>query len=485
MALSDQVQSQCSKQGPVKLRHQLAYALPSIPVYLLVGPLAIVNGVYAKYFGLSLTSMATILLVCRLFDAISDPVIGYWSDRYRAQTGSRKPFVVIGGLLLVISCYFLFVPSGTSVNAAYFLVCMLAWYFAFTFFEIPHLSWGAELVAESHGKTTLYGLRALGANFGLLLFYLVPFLPFFSSRVYTPETLYWVVLTAAALMLPTLWFCHRLTPNGSQTVTAAGQSTHQPSLWSLRWEIMNNKPLLIFLAAFISYGIAIGMWFSLQFIFIDVYLKLGEHFALVNIIGLCASSALIPFWVKLSYLIGKKQAWCISLFVYILGIAFASQLMPGEANLSSLVSVMILNYTATSAIGVLVISLLADIIDYGRWKFSTDRAATYFSMLMFSVKTTAALGGALGLGIAGWYDFDPAAITHTSEQIFGLRLAAFGLSIPLLLITLVFVALIPMDNHRHRIIRRRLDVRAIRASQPADQIPSKCSVISKDVALAN
>ena len=486
MSLScQQAASQYGKQQSVTLLQQLSYSLLVIPTYFLLAPLVVVHGIYAKYFGLSLSTIATILLACRLFDAVSDPLIGFYSDRHHARVGSRKPFVMMGALLLVVSSYFLFVPNGSNINAVYFLVCMLAWYFAFTVFEIPHLSWGSELVVDSHGKTNLYGFRAIGGNIGLLLFYLVPFLPFFSSRAFTPETLYWVVLTAAALMLPTLWLCHRLTPNGSQTVTATGQSGHQPSLWSLRWEILNNKPLLVFLTAFISYGISIGMWFSLQFIYIDVYLKLGEHFALVNIIGLCASSALIPFWVKFSQFTGKKQAWCIGLFVYILGLALASQLMPGEVQFSALVWVMILSYTATSAISMLVFSLMADIIDYGRWKFATDRAATYFSLLMFSVKTTAALGSALGLGIAGWYGFDPAATAHAPEQIVGLRVAAFGLPIPLLLITLIFVALIPMNSHRHKIIRRRLDGRAVLARQPVDQISPNSSVLSKDAALSS
>ena len=479
MTLPDHLSGQSLRQ-PVNFRHQLTYTLPAIPVYLLLGPLSVINGVYAKYFGLSLTSIATILLICRLFDAISDPMIGYWSDRYCSQTGSRKLFVMTGSLLLVISCYFLYKPSEGNVSAVYFLLCLLAWYFAFTFFEIPHLSWGTELVADSKGKTVLFGLRTVGANIGLLLFYLVPFLPIFTSTSYTPETLHWVVLTATVLMLPSLWFCYRFTPNGYKN-----SNVNHANTWSIRKEILSNKVLIIFLLGFFIYGIGLGIWFSLQFIFIDAYLGLGEHFALVNIIGLCASSVFIGFWVKLSGLIGKKETCCIGIMLYALSILVASQLSPDNASLMSLVWIMLPYYFGIAAVGVLAISLLADIIDYSAWKFGTNRAAIYFALLMFTNKTTGALGSALGLGVAGWYGFDPAAVSHAPEQVFGLRLAAFWLPIPVLLVTLVCVALIPMNDHRHRIVRRRLDARAIRSSQPAHQIPPKCSVISKDVALAN
>lgn len=479
-----------SNQQSITLLQKLSYSLPIIPVYLLFGPLAVVHGIYAKHFGLSLSAIATILLVCRLFDAVTDPAIGYYSDYYHAQKSSRKPFVIVGALLLIVSSYFLFVPAEGNVSATYFLACLLGWYFAFTFFEIPHLSWGAELMTDSQSKTTLYGFRTLGINIGLLLFYLVPFLPFFSSRAYTPQTLHWVVLVASALMLPSLWFCYRLTPNGRQASTAIGERQHmrQPynSVKSLRWEITNNKPLLIFLAAFFSYGVGVGMWFSLQFIFIDVYLGQGEHFALISLIGLCVSTALISFWVKLAHYCGKKITWSLGVLAYILSITLASLLTPDAANLRSLVWVMIWNYAGISVIGILATSLMADIIDYGSWKFGTNRAATYFSLLMFSIKTTAAIGSAFGLGIAGWYGFDATAMSHSPEQVFGLRLGAFWLPVPILLLTLVFIAKIPINSHRHRIIRRRLDARAARAHQtispkyPESLMPNREGIAVKD-----
>jgi Na+/melibiose symporter-like transporter len=207
------------------------------------------------------------------------------------------------------------------------------------------------------------------------------------------------------------------------------------------------------------------MWFSLQFIFIDTYLKLGENFAIANIIGLCVSSVLIGFWVKLSERIGKKLTWSIGILIYVLSVTYASLLKPGEANLDSLIGLMILNYAGASAMNLLVPSLLADVIDYSTWKFGADRTATYFSFQTFSIKTTAAVGSAIGLGITGWYGFDVSAIDHDSEGVFGLHLAAFWLPIPILLITLIFIAMIPIDNRRHKIIRRRLDSGLSRSHQ--------------------
>lgn len=88
------------------------FVIPFAGVSLFMASLGVLHGIYAKYFGISLTAIATVLLVSRLFDAINDPIIGYSSDRVRLHTGTRKQFVFIGGLLTAISCYFLIQPPG-------------------------------------------------------------------------------------------------------------------------------------------------------------------------------------------------------------------------------------------------------------------------------------------------------------------------------------------------------------------------------------
>ena len=135
----------------LSLFHCLSYCAPAISVFWIYAPVTILQGIYAKYYGFSLTTIAAIILVARLFDAITDPLIGYFSDRYYRRTGSRKPFVLAGGLLLIISSYFLYIPfgvdtasimsgnslEGPAVSVVYFTTWFLLFYLAYTLFEIP------------------------------------------------------------------------------------------------------------------------------------------------------------------------------------------------------------------------------------------------------------------------------------------------------------------------------------------------------------
>ena len=217
-----------SSRGNGSLSHlqRLAYASPVATTSFLIGPMAVIQGIYAKYFGLPLTTIAAILLIARVFDAVTDPLIGFYSDRYYARNNTRKPFILCGGLLLVISSYFLYVPidlnllqnlgEGTgpvTVSSGYFLGWFIVFYFSWTLFEIPHLAWANELTGDTREKNIVYSQRGAAGWLGILFFYSVPLLPIFETNEFTPHSLSLAVLLVSSLMLLLLYFCLKITPN--------------------------------------------------------------------------------------------------------------------------------------------------------------------------------------------------------------------------------------------------------------------------------
>jgi Na+/melibiose symporter-like transporter len=445
-----------------------------VVVTFLMGPIGVVQGIYAKYFGLPLTTIATVLLIARLFDAITDPLIGNWSDRYYARTGSRKLFVVSGCLLFVVSSYFLYVPYELSekdmpyqVSTAYFLGWFLAFFLAWTLFEVPHLAWGGQLAVGSKEKNKIYSLRALGGYIGTLLFFSVPLLPFFDTSEMTPQTLEWSVISAAVLVVPMLYFCITAVPdkhNKRSNIYSRHSNIHNEKIdyLSAFSVVIKSKPFLLFFTAFSFAGIGIGMWVGVMFIFIDSYLELGDKFALIYILTITIATISLALWHQLTLLIGKKHTWGLSLLIMFVGILGVSFIPADESNWLHLLGVMILINCGFSAMAILPPSLLSDISDYAFWKFGSDYAATYFSLYTLVVKSSAAIGSAISLTITGWFGFDPAASHNSGDSVYGLLLAGSWLPNVFALAALVFVALTPIDARRHMIIRRRLDIRDIR-----------------------
>ena len=464
----------------------LTYTLPVITTAFLIGPMAIIQGIYAKYFGISLATIATVLLIARLFDAVTDPIIGLYSDRYQASSGSRKPFIVCGGLAVVFCSYFLYVPvdldtlkllteKGLSINvsASYFLFWFIAFYFAWTIFEIPHLAWATELAGNSKEKNLIYSLRTAATWFGVLLFYIVPLLPIFETNEFTPLSLSLSVIVAGFLMLLLLWINLKFTPNCVVRPKVKMTCTSRSSaigLKALVQEIYTNKPLALFLVVFALSFIAVpGMWFTLIFIYVDSYLQQGNQFAQASIIAIVSGFLMIGLWCWLANQIGKQTTLALGQIFAAVGALLTGFLVPGDSGFLSLLVTMVLCYgVGATVIAALGPSLLGDIIDYSRWKFGNDRAATYFSLYTMVGKVSVAIGGAIGLAIAGYYGFNPSADFYSERSIGGLHLAIAWIPAAISVCTIPLFLMNPITARRHAVIRKRLDARDGPAAIPTE-----------------
>lgn len=445
-------------------RFDIFYVLPVLPVTFLMGPLAILQSMYAKHFGLALTTIAAVLLISRIFDAVTDPIIGYCADKYQSRYGSRKPFVVVGGLLFIISSWFLYVPP-LGVSSEYFLFWFLAFYLAYTLLDIPHLAWGSDLAYESKEKNRIYGMRAFCVFLGGLLFYAMPLLPIFETREFSPQVLRISVFVSGAAMIPLLYLCVSFVPN---VIASTKQKINQQSQQSLTLNgsalivlqaICANKPLRTLTAAHICTGFGSGMWLTLLFLFVDSYLDLGEQFASAYVISASISLISMRLWCQLANHWGKQRTWWSGMILVVVGLSSTGLLSPGTTGWLALVLCMSLIIVGFASFNIMVPSLLSDIIDYGTWKFGKDYSASYFSIYSLISKTAAALGGASSLAIAGLVGFDPTMNLHDDTVILGLRLAVAWIPALIILLSIFFIANIPITSRRHLIVRRRLDTR--------------------------
>ena len=434
--------------------------------------LTIVQGIYAKYYGLSLIAIASVILAARLFDAVTDLLIGYFSDRHHRSTGSRKPFILVGGLLLIVSSYFLYVPFMTSI--VYLGAWLFVFYLAQTLFEIPHNAWASELALTSKDKSTIYSFRSIAAYVGAVLFYVIPLLPFFDTRDVTPETLQVSVVMAGTLMVFFLILCLKYTPNGVSSGAVIDRNSklkvadilrRDGPLKSMIKSIVANKPLCIFLGGYMSFGLGVGLWYGLIFLYVDSYLGLGEQFAQVFLVSYIVGILATTFWCKLAIKFGKKMTMGAALIFIIVSFIYTGMLRSGEVGLQELLILIITNTVGTACILALAPALLSEITDFSAWKFRRESTASYFSLYTFMTKVNAASGAALGLAIAGWYGFDASVTTQSSEAGFGLFLAMTILPSTFMVIAFIFTTLNPINSRRHDIVRRSLYLRALRANE--------------------
>jgi len=454
-----------NKQQQVTALAGVAYALPVVPVLILMSTNNVLSGIYAAHHGLALSAIATVMLIAGLFDAVTDPTIGYWSDRYHARTGSRKPFVVAGTILLMPSAWFLLNP-GEGVTLTYFLVWYLLFYLAATLFQIPHQTWGGEISPVSEEKSKVYAYRNYAGYAGMIIFAAIPLLPFSEGTKVTPDTMRTLVVAAAVLLLPTLYMMLRHAPTGAHRPDR--DRVHENPFRALV-AIAHNKPAMWFIAAAIAHAVAGAFYIALKFMMMESYLGLGQYYVHLLLFHLVAASLAIKPAVSFIQRVGKIKAWK---FAYMLSMLVSLLLLLVLLNNAYSLALFVLfnaAYAVVSAIAnVASFSLLSDIADYGTYKSGVDRSATYFSLMSLSAKTCMALGIAASIALAGWFGFNPAAETQGAMVFWGLALCMCVIPILLNLIAVYCISKITVNERRHAAIRKRLDARAARAQQPSN-----------------
>jgi GPH family glycoside/pentoside/hexuronide:cation symporter len=431
-----------------------AYAAPCMGGYFFYIPMwSILPGIYARYFGLELTAIAAVVLFIRLFDGVIDLAIGYGSDWHRSRGGSRKPWVVVGGLGTIAACYFLFQPP-LPATPTYYLVCSMVYFLAFMTAEIPHLTWGGELTLDYHRRAKIFGVRYMIGRVGIIAFYALPLLPIYATSAYTPEILHDAVFIGTAMTLVGLGWMLMVAPAGIVVPITRGDDWRR-----LRDSLIGNKPLLLYFGGYGCLALAGGMWYGLIFLYLDSYLWLGEKVALMFFAATIIATLSTPAWLAMIRRSSKSTVWAVGVVLFIAQMIGAWLLAPGVPWWLAFLLVVSTNFFFTCN-DIAAMSMLGDIVDYGKWKFRQDRGGAYFGIKALVFKVGLGIGGGMALGTAGLFGFDPKlAAHHSAGSVMGLKLAFVGMPLVCALFGLVFILRTPLTPRRHRVIQRRLESR--------------------------
>ena len=440
-----------------------AYAAPVIVATMLSNPVFIIQGVYIKYFEFSMAGMATILLVSRLFDAVTDPLVGAISDWQKEKSGRRKPLIFLGfGLLLLGGC-FLYLPASNPTYWS-FTAALIVLYLGITVFWIPHSIWGSELTSTSVQKAKIFSYHTGAGYAGLAIFYSIPLLPFFETTEITPLTLKVCLAAALVISVPVLWLCMRFVPEGPKLSTevdldAGGQ---WQAIFFGMTRILSNGPFALLLCAFFVVSIAGFFWYSMIFIFVDVYLQAGELFAPLFLVSFLIG-ILAPYgWSKLSLRLNNKGAWTVGIGVGIVSVLSTSLIAPANVGVVQLGLVLFGMTVFFAANGVFSNAILGEVVDYSTFRYGRNYGASYYAFFVFTSKIVQAVGGAMGLALAAWLGFDPLLEIQMADGVFALNIVMAWLPASLMAAAIVLVHLIPLDARRHAIVRKRLEQRALR-----------------------
>ena len=436
----------------------VAYAAPAFSQTLIHGPTgSVIQGVYAKYFGVPLRAIAAVLLITGLYDAAVSPIVGYLSDRHCQRGGSRKPWLLGGSLISLIACWFLFAPTG-AVTIGYFLCWLLVMYTGWAIAEVPYSAWMAEISSDYDERTRIATWRGVAMYGGAIAFAAIPYLPFFPTTEFTPASLRWTAILAV-VALPTFSILAVLT-------VPAGRVVIDKRIPRNAWRgVFSNKPLLRFALLFFLYNLAPGIFQGLMYFYLDSYLHQGALMAALFLLTLPLGALAVPVWGYLCRRFGKQRSWAVGCGAGALMVLCFAAIPVGPAGTVWLATAQVLVILVFAGFPVAAPSVLADVIDYGRLRFGVDYAGTYFSIYNVMYKAVPGIGAAIGLALAGLGGFDPHDAQSSPHAMTGLLLAFSVLPAMLLAIVAPMLWYFPIDASRQRIIAARLRQRDERAAR--------------------
>jgi Na+/melibiose symporter-like transporter len=424
----------------------IIFGLLNLPLSMLMSPTAaILPNYYLEYSSVTLAGLATATLVARLFDGLTDPLIGFLSDR----AGNRKPWMIGGALLVAVSAWFLYNPdeqAGLSHFLAWYLIVTLGW----TLIEIPHTAMAAELSGDYQDRSRIMFWRQILGFFGGLLFMASPLLLVGGTTAFTPDVMHSLsIFIAVSLPLFVALMCWRI-PEPQRRV-----ESRRARLADLWLAVLETPPLQYFLLTQILFGLATGAVSSLFVIYSSQYLGLGEKIPHLAMPMTLAMALGMPLWLKVMTRVDKHRAWAVAAVGMIITLSFIPFVAPGESALRPMVAIMTSFGFFLGLSSIALPSLLADIVDYDLWRNRKDRAAIFFSFQALVTKLNQGIGGAIALALPTLFGFSGKGAL-TDGAVLGLKIAFVAWPI-LLLVPMFWLAWrYPLDRRRQGILARRL-----------------------------
>jgi Na+/melibiose symporter-like transporter len=437
-----------------------SYGISDFPVMFATMPMMLyLNVYYAGEMGLDLIDMGNLLLFARIFDLITDPLVGYLSDHTKTRWGRRKPWMVASLPFLMIGLYKVLVPDE-GADIWYLLTWIMVMWLGWTMLMIPYYAWGAELTADYDDRTRVTGWRAAMGSLGQLAAIGFPVIAATWFQLDGFAGIMRITAYASMILMP-------LAVLITVSTVKEAPNTRAPAmqLFDGLKVMANNGSFRWLVIAFMISSLGVSVLMPMNAFYATAALGAAQNdVPLLMLFGSVAGLMGIPFWVAVSKCFGKHRAW-IGGFLWVT--AFSPMyLFLGPGDFWFMIPFAVLSAFGTGSFVALPNSMKADVIDIDTARTGENRAAMFFSAWSLATKLASSLGGSLGLWALGWVGFDASlGIGNTPDAIMGMKYVYALLPAAIFILAGIVIWNYPLNKERQKRIRAAIDRREIRRAR--------------------
>lgn len=373
---------------------------------------------YTDVFGLNPAVVGTMFLFTRIFDAVTDPLMGIVADRTRTRWGKFRPYLLWLALPYGVLGYLMFLNPALSPDGKviYAYVTYSAMMLTYTAINIPYSALMGVMTPSSAERTTLATFRFVGAFAAAFLIggFVVPLKNLLGGD---DEAAGFRHTMAIFAVISVAMFLFTFRHTRERVAPPAGQRGDLRQ--DLRDLLRNGPWLVLFIAAFLTLA-NVGLRNASIIYYFKYNVGDESKFPLFSMIGTLVfiGGALST---KLFTRHFSRRSLMIGLTI-INALAMAAFFLVDPSQLLLLHALNIVAAFAAGPTPAIVWSMYADCADYGEWKFGRRSTGLVFSAAVFAQKIGIAVGGAMLGWLMAFYGFIP-NIAQSARALFGINLA--------------------------------------------------------------
>ena len=409
-----------------------------------------------SFLGIPIALAGAVTTAVLIFDIITDPIIGYFSDKTVSRLGRRAPWMLIGSVVLALAMIGLFaVPESFNINASliWVIVFFLISTLGFTMVSIPYGAMAGEMTLDKKERSSMTAWRMAFASLGILVGgALIPILAGDTKSGYT-----FAAICVAPLIILSIWFSVFFTRKTPRTLVPSQQNFS----YILRLVLSNRAFItLVILYGIMTLAIALitaGLPFAAMYLILDdgnsllsgVAKGLGTLSLMFAafVLGSIISQAM---WVKLSNLYGKVAAQIVGIVCYIALLIFIFFSLPNY-NVTLIAGLFILAGMTNGSYQQIPWALYPDLMDVTREETGESIEGAFSAVWLFGQKVANAISPlVLGfiLSMYGWKETTE-GITKQSDAALNTLQTSITL-IPATILAIAGILLVSLYLPQHR-----------------------------------
>lgn len=463
-------------QGKVPMGQKIAFGLGMLANQMFPAALSIFMVVLVQDLGFPGWMWGILFFLPRVFDSITDPIMGFISDNTRSIWGRRRHYVFIGAIIMGVSfvtMWQLYRENGLDYNFTYFLIWSIVFYLGLTIFSVPYVAMGYEMTEDFHERTNIMAVAQWIGQWAWVIapwFWVVMYDPdwFPNADSATRELAIWVGISCALLaMVPAFFIKSKSTKNSTNLVpltikNIGGGMKEIVNGFKDAFKIRQFRKLCF--STFLIYN-AFNTIAAFSFFIIVYHMFSGDAGAagvwptLFGSVGAMVTTFLvIPVVTKMSKKMGKKRAFMLSQGISIIGyILLWFLFVPGKPWL--FIFALPFFSFGIGSLFTLMMSMTADVCDLDELNTGKRREGIFGAIYWWMVKFGFAIAGLLTGAIMSLVGFDSELAVQPEGAVTGLRLFYSGLPILGTSIAMLIMRNYDLTEEKSNEVRAKLDAR--------------------------